>query len=65
MTDHRHVTRQLLLAARRGQITYRYLAEVLVERLSGLCSGCRGEAAAAAAVEVPLEAYREPVARAV
>lgn len=65
MTDHRHVTRQLLLAARRGQITYRYLAEVLVERLSGLCPGCRGEAAAATAVEVPLEAYREPVARAV
>ncbi|HUF77878.1 MAG TPA: tetratricopeptide repeat protein [Thermoanaerobaculia bacterium] len=65
MPKHRHITRKLLLAARRGQVSYRHLAELLLERLAGLCSGCRKEAVAVAAEEIPLAAYRKPVSQAV
>lgn len=61
---HRHVTRSLLLAARRGEISYRELAETLLERLGQVCSGCREEAEAARASEIPLAAYHGPVTRA-
>lgn len=60
---HRHINRQMLLAARRGQITFRELAALLLDRLVALCPGCREEAQAAKAEEVPLEAYRDPVGR--
>lgn len=65
MTKHRHITKTLLLAARRGQVSWRHLAEVLLERLGERCPGCRREAEAAAAEEIPEAAYREPVSRAV
>lgn len=65
MSKHRHISKKLLLAARRGQVSWRHLAELLLERLVALCSGCRREAAAAAAEEIPEEAYRQPVSRAV
>lgn len=65
MAKHRHISRKLLLAARRGQITYRHLAEVLLARLGGLCPGCREEVEAVAADEIPQDAYRSSVSRAV
>jgi tetratricopeptide (TPR) repeat protein len=65
MATHRHISRKLLLAARRGQITYQHLAEVLLDRLGSLCPGCREEVEAVAAAEIPQEAYRPSVSRAV
>ena len=65
MPKHRHITRKLLLAARRGQVSWQHLAGVLLERLSTACRGCREEAEAAAAEEIPAESYRQPVTRAV
>ncbi len=65
MAKHRHISRRLLLAARRGKITYRHLAEVLLERLGSLCPGCREELEAVAAAEIPRDAYRGSVSRAV
>ncbi len=65
MSKHRHISRKLLLAARRGQISYRHLAEVLLERLGSLCPGCWEEAESVAAGEIPQEAYWSSVTRAV
>jgi tetratricopeptide (TPR) repeat protein len=65
MPKHRHITKKLLLAARRGQVSWRHLSEVLLERLVALCPGCRRQAEAAAAEEIPEEAYRGTVSRAV
>ncbi|MFP3941403.1 MAG: hypothetical protein ACLF0P_13980 [Thermoanaerobaculia bacterium] len=64
MSGHRHLSRELLLAARRGQISERRMVEILVERFAGECPRCREEAEAAQAEEVPEEAYRPPVRRA-
>lgn len=63
-TPHRHQTRQLLLAARRGHITDRELADLLLQRLATLCPECRRDAEAVVAEEVPAEAYQGPLARA-
>ena len=65
MSKHRHITRQLLLAARRGQVSWRHLAEVLLDRLSTACPDCRDEAEAAVPAKIPVAAYREPVLQAV
>lgn len=65
MENHRHVTRRLLLAVRRGQVSYPHLAETLLERIGELCPGCREEVEAAKAGEIPLDEYRESVAHAV
>lgn len=65
MGNHRHVTRRLLLAARRGQLSYRHLAETLLVRLGELCPACREEAEAVHRGELPVEAYRESVSHAV
>ncbi|HSL81655.1 MAG TPA: tetratricopeptide repeat protein, partial [Thermoanaerobaculia bacterium] len=60
----RHVTRRLLLAVRHGKVSYRQLAETLVEQIGELCPGCREEIEAALAEEIPLEDYRDAVAHA-
>jgi tetratricopeptide (TPR) repeat protein len=65
LPKHRHLSKRLLQAARRGQITWRHLAEVLLARLAELCPGCREQAEAATAEEIPQAAYRQPVSRAV
>ncbi|MFP3938823.1 MAG: hypothetical protein ACOC7L_01825 [Acidobacteriota bacterium] len=60
----RHLSRELLLAARRGEITDRELAERLLQLLTESCPTCREEAAQADAGEIPLAAYGELVSRA-
>lgn len=58
-----HLTRDLLRAARRGEITYRELSELLRAHLEELCPACRGESTAERAEEIPRVDYGEPVRR--
>lgn len=64
MSRHRHISKELLLAARRGQVSKDNLVERLLARLGELCPECREEVLAAAAEEIPVAAYTEPVAQA-
>ncbi|MFW6012303.1 MAG: tetratricopeptide repeat protein [bacterium] len=64
MSRHRHISKELILAARRGQISQEHLAERLLTRLAELCPGCREETLAAAEEEIPETAYAQPVAHA-
>lgn len=64
MGRHRHISRELLLAARRGALPGDDLAERLLARLAELCPVCRDEILAADAAGYPEESYREPVGRA-
>ena len=65
MAKHKHISRRHLLAARRGHLSWRHLADLLLERLAGLCPGCREEVEAVAALEIPADAYGRPVTRAI
>lgn len=65
MAKHKHISRRHLLAARRGQLSWRHLADLLLERLAGLCPACREEVEAVAALEIPADAYGRPVTRAI
>jgi tetratricopeptide (TPR) repeat protein len=60
---HAHVTRELFRAARRGEISYRHLAELLRGRLEELCPDCRRESQAERDEEVPAGSYREAIRR--
>ena len=60
---HAHVTRELFRAARRGEISYRHLAELLRARLEELCPDCRRESQAERDEEVPVGSYREAIRR--
>jgi tetratricopeptide (TPR) repeat protein len=60
---HAHVTRELFRAARRGEISYRHLAELLRGRLEELCPDCRRESQAERDEEVPVGSYREAIRR--
>ncbi|MFW6012306.1 MAG: tetratricopeptide repeat protein [Gemmatimonadota bacterium] len=64
MSRHRHISKELILAARRGQISHEHLVERLLARLAELCPICREEALATAEEEIPETAYAEPVAHA-
>ena len=58
-----HITRELLRAARRGELSYRHLAELQRAHLDEVCPHCRRESEAERAEETLVEAYREPVRR--
>jgi len=58
-----HITRELLRAARRGDLSYRHLAEIQRAHLETVCPHCRRESEAERAEETLVEAYREPVRR--
>lgn len=64
MSRHRHLTRQLLLAARRGTLPSRAFAELLLSRLIEACPHCRQIVETVEEQEIPLPDYRAPVARA-
>jgi tetratricopeptide (TPR) repeat protein len=64
MPKHRHLTRQLLLAARRGHLPAPYYMELLLERLASACPACREVIESIEEDEIPPAAYRAPVARA-
>lgn len=59
----RHLTRQILRAARHGEIDDGRLIELLLGHLEEVCPECSGEIAAEAEGEIPLTAYRETVRR--
>lgn len=61
-TPH-HITRELLRAARRGELSYRRLAAVLLNHLEEVCPQCRRESEADRAEEIPTSAYHKPVRR--
>lgn len=58
-----HLTRDLLRSARRGEITYRELAELQRAHLEELCPACRRESVAERAEEIPRAEYSAPVRR--
>ncbi|MFP3939015.1 MAG: tetratricopeptide repeat protein [Thermoanaerobaculia bacterium] len=69
MGRHRHISRDVLLAARRGELSGDDLVERLVARLAELCPVCRDEiltadAAGSSEAGYSEESYQEPVARA-
>ena len=64
MGRHRHISRELLLAARRGDRPGDDLAGRLLTGLAELCPVCRNEILTANGAAFPEETYREPVARA-
>lgn len=59
----RHLTRQILRAARQGAIDDARLIELLLDHLAEVCPDCRHEIAAEGEGEIPLTAYREAVRR--
>lgn len=58
-----HITRELLRAARRGELSYRHLAEIQRAHLETVCPHCRRESEAERAEETLASAYRDPVRR--
>ncbi|MFW6012484.1 MAG: hypothetical protein ACOC92_02110 [bacterium] len=64
MSSHRHLSHKLILANRRGQISDRDFIRVLLHRIKDSCATCRAEASRADEMDVALESYRQPVARA-
>lgn len=59
-----HVTRDILRAARRGEIGDAELANLLRAHLEEICPECRRESEAERATEIPLHDYTAPVRRA-
>ncbi len=57
---HRHLTHELLRAARRGEISQRELAELLRRQLEEICPECKAESLAERAEAVSLAAYHAP-----
>ncbi len=57
---HHHLIRELLRAARRGEISQRDLAEVLRQQLEEICPECRVESLAERADEISLLTFRDP-----
>jgi len=58
-----HMTRALLRAARRGEISYEHLAHLLRAHLEEVCPECRHASEAERCEETPRRAYTEPVRR--
>lgn len=59
-----HVTREILRAARRGEIGEAELADLLRAHLEEICPECRRESEAERATEIPVHDYAAPVRRA-